>query len=290
MNRTIQNQFNHSHRQGFTIIELTVSIAVVSLLIALLVPAVQHVRETARQTECRSHLHQIGLAAHQYVEVWNVIPADPGWHGRLKPYLEIPKDRKDEPLYNCPSDPEATSEYTVSRRSYLPCDGVRHIDKNGIAGPHKSGQHRLAEVTDGLSNTAAFAERLTWPSFAPKTTSGDGELPKAWDRRIYNIAQTYADLDAFSDACQTEPLPPRTGWEWVSYYNHVLPPNNNSCFSAPPGPGDTDQWAVTASSLHPGGVNVLFADGHARFASEMIDRRVWRAIGTRNGGETVTDF
>jgi len=276
--------------RGFTLIELMVSIAVIGLLLALLIPAVQATRESARQTQCRSHLHQIGIAAHQYVEVWKVFPGSPVWANQLRPYIEMPVDAEVEPLYLCPSDP-----YKVVRgsRSYLPCDGVRHIDENGLAGPHMSGQHRLSEATDGLSNTAAFAERLVLPDAHSYHGAGPEAHPEDWFRRIRNVSQSYSDLDAFSDACQTNPLPPGRGWWGVSYYNHVLPPNNNSCFSAPhpiAGTEHFDQWAITATSLHPGGVNLLLADGHVRFVNESIDRNVWRAVGTRNGGETVTDF
>lgn len=60
---------------GFTLIELLVVIAVVSLLVALLIPAVQAARESARRTQCSSHLKQIGLALHQYEASFRVLPS-----------------------------------------------------------------------------------------------------------------------------------------------------------------------------------------------------------------------
>jgi prepilin-type processing-associated H-X9-DG protein len=81
------------------------------------------------------------------------------------------------------------------------------------------------------------------------------------------------------------------GTTWVlsgpsqTWYNHVLTPN-----SAIPDCAESVDWqgAFTARSLHPGGVNVLFADGSVRFTSSSIDLAVWRALGTINGGETVS--
>jgi hypothetical protein len=89
----------------------------------------------------------------------------------------------------------------------------------------------------------------------------------------------------------------KSGRNWVrgnyvsARYNHIMPPNERSCGRSDGGlsAGDVNEngGATTASSRHPGGVDLTCADGSGRFANDDIDLKIWQAWGSRNGGEVV---
>jgi len=87
------------------------------------------------------------------------------------------------------------------------------------------------------------------------------------------------------------------GERWVAqdlgrggFYSHTSPPNRKSCFYANTKGADPFSYEgiSTASSAHPGGVNVLFGDGSVRFVKNSVDFRTWYQTGTRAGGELVS--
>jgi len=145
----------------------------------------------------------------------------------------------------------------------------------------------LASVTDGLSNTAFFSEKLRGDG-TPRPKSDLFSMPNQT-----SLNATYQTCITLNTATAT-PLTSKWGWSWVmgenccTLYNHVSTPNTTSCAGIPfPGTMTNMAMQVSANSQHPGGVNMMLGDGSTRFVANTVDLAVWRALGTRSGGESV---
>jgi prepilin-type N-terminal cleavage/methylation domain-containing protein/prepilin-type processing-associated H-X9-DG protein len=158
-------------------------------------------------------------------------------------------------------------------------------------------------VTDGLSQTAAFSERIKGIGSNNRTAGYDGGKPSASYLDIPQVAndgKADASPQAFYAACKAIQKPQSStldsqdsaGARWdVGYaadtrYVHISPPNFSQCT------GDDDdagrQAGYGASSHHAGGVNVMFCDGSVKFVKDSVNVQAWWALGTRGGGEVVS--
>jgi prepilin-type N-terminal cleavage/methylation domain-containing protein/prepilin-type processing-associated H-X9-DG protein len=158
---------------------------------------------------------------------------------------------------------------------------------------------KFAAITDGLSNTAAFSERvkgLGWENNGQRDNQNpSSSVLSIAAPSVTNLPQPYynncraATLTTALWGGISPVVPDAAGSQWFSgyasfsRYNHVMPPNMNSC-----GYGTwSGEGAFTASSRHPGGVNCLFADGSTRFIKSSVNNTTWWALGSRSGGEVI---
>jgi prepilin-type N-terminal cleavage/methylation domain-containing protein/prepilin-type processing-associated H-X9-DG protein len=150
---------------------------------------------------------------------------------------------------------------------------------------------RAREVRDGLSKTTAVAERRIQRGNTRDEVMRGPEATKS-----YHVTEQPRTLQAMAERCRPEishadlNYSAHVGRSWISgwavtgaTFLHLMTPNSNHChFSHAATTGD---FAVTPSSLHPGGVNVAYADGHAEFITDGVEPRLWWAAGSRNGGD-----
>ncbi|MFO1045172.1 MAG: DUF1559 domain-containing protein [Planctomycetaceae bacterium] len=145
-----------------------------------------------------------------------------------------------------------------------------------------------ASFTDGMSQTIMFSEKIRGQG-TPDIKSDLYVIPAQT-----TLAGTYSTCQAAT--ASSTPLTSKWGYSWVmgenccTQYNHVATPNSKSCG----GTGFTGSMTnmamqVSAGSRHTGGVHAMMGDGGIRFVSDNIDLNVWRALGTRAGGETVSE-
>jgi prepilin-type N-terminal cleavage/methylation domain-containing protein/prepilin-type processing-associated H-X9-DG protein len=152
---------------------------------------------------------------------------------------------------------------------------------------------KMAAITDGTSNTAAFAEVCNGPYDAGFARNRLADCFEYGSARFSTLAQarsaflarnwqTAGYAGGWNPPWRYRGYPWSEGTIWRGWYNHLLPPNK-PCWR----PGNWWLLVTPASSYHPGGVNVCFADGSVRFITDNVDMDAWLAAGSRDGGESI---
>lgn len=308
-----QGETMKRRNRGFTLVELLVVIAIIGVLVALLLPAVQAAREAGRRAQCVSNMKQLGLAMHNYHDVHGALP--PGrwggvggkvWsqNGPLLPYMEQQNiyDNvnfsvlwSDPPnvaalamtvkILLCPSDPTASGPPGWAATNYQGNEGNHPTNQTGVfCHASSTPSMRFADMVDGLSQTAAFSERLKgdWSNSIVTVRSDifrPGGSPTTADAAMAACrAMNPTNLSFQFGSNGGAPFLAGTADNFTGYF-HVSPPNDPSCHF-PPG-----SQARTAGSAHRGGVNLLKCDGSVSFVPNTVDLRIWRAYGSRADGD-----
>ena len=295
-------------RPGFTLVELLVVIAIIGVLVALLLPAVQAARESARRAQCLNNLHQWGLAMQLYHDAKLKLPLGSReaprqtWVMHVWPYIEqnnlssrneikahfyLPPGTIGGTLdgltgqyvaiYYCPSDvgsDQTSGHYQRRRGNYVVNWGSSKygqvLEPEGLAPfSHIRGDRKKPRKTKFADITDGTSNTLLM-----------SEVLKAWSNEDNDWR---GDIHNDDGVCRFHTLvTPNTSAPDIiesGWFQRTDDP------AMPAVPGARAAQVAAARSRHTGGVNVLMCDASVRFVSENIALDAWKALGSMNGEE-----
>jgi prepilin-type N-terminal cleavage/methylation domain-containing protein/prepilin-type processing-associated H-X9-DG protein len=315
---------SHS-RRGFTLIELLVVIAIIAILIGLLLPAVQKVREAAARAKCQNNLKQIGLAVHAFTSANNEnLPAPIGtvngvytgtWGRILLPYVEqnaaYAQFDPNSPTQATAISNPANAAAMATRVPVYQCPSVPNGGRM-ITGTTAGGVAYTAAPTDYVYcnqitlNVAAIGELNAYNPTVYPVDSGNAPIG-GWNNGMLRsegrtvlgvtdgLSNTFMGINEIADKpnvwragkLYSTPATNSSGTGSWAFDTYNSPRSYTADGASAPGPCIMNCTnSAAVYSFHTGGCNFLFGDGAVRFLPQSTDKWVVYALMTATAGET----
>jgi len=311
------SQLSRKGRSAFTLIELLVVIAIIAILIGLLLPAVQKVREAAARLECTNNLKQIGLACHAYHDTYKMLPSGgtnpwaaftvvggqlaradnqgAGWCVQILPFIEqdnigkriaVTQVRENGdviPIFNCPARRLAKQHPSQGNRVLADYCAITPADAAGNPGNGSWDQYWMGD-TWGTGYRGAIYNGMIYRTFSaggpvtlPKVTNADGLSNTVMITESWKNIKNYEAGDWHDDSGWTD------GWDPDVVRYSASPPMRDSAnptnYTVDPG--------YSAGSAHPAGVQCLLGDGSVRLVSYTVAPVVWNYLANWRDGQNI---
>jgi len=311
-------------RRGFTLIELLVVIAIISILIGMLLPAVQKVRSATARTECQNNLKQLALAIANYETAVKrfppatvTSPSQNNWAPFLFPYLEegnrVANYSFSTGWWQQPNRDIVAVQLKILNCPATPTPG-RIQDKPETSPPNKTGAVTDYFATLGVSSdiNASLPAGAQYPSgtvlggvlvactTADKASRRKQILDGASNTVVMGECAGREDVwrrGVMTPNSFTAPYARARGGAWATTDNpyaigqfKTWAPTGVAAGVIPGtiGINNSNEWGHAFYSFHSGGANFAFADGSVRFLNESTDLRNLGAIVTRSAGEVIS--
>jgi prepilin-type processing-associated H-X9-DG protein len=297
-------------RPAFTLFDLVIILAALAVAFGLFLPAISRIQESVARSQSANNLKQIGIACHAYYDSMGALPPGVDDNGfsvsaRLLPFIEqgnvyqlIDFKKSIDARENAdarqavikvflnPRDPlrSVSEDYGATNYLFNAGSNADLADNNGVF--FKNSKTQFPQITDGLSNTLLAGETL----------KGDGGM-RALDMRRQHVLLKKEALAGLKDDAGVK--------DWTDDKNiaadrcaswmdgHLLQGTFSTTRKVNDDKPDVScggagGWSGLRTLSR--GVNVALCDGSVRFVNTNVDVSVWRALGTRNGGEVIPAF